>query len=468
MAAAAPTVEELLALIQTLQGQVAALSAAPPAPVAAAPAPVAPVVFADTPSTLGVDDIIDYKTKQGNAIFERGCSALDDKALTDGFSMSISQSVVFVEALQRKCSLMGWNQGTKQITSFINKDGKTVDIIKQYGQIDEVTLKAQCENFCKPGGVNAQSRAKQNNTMMCICLSKSLTAAAQAKLLAHRSEFTFDDVEYAPLMYKIIMRLTTMDSVATTQSLRENLHNLSTFAATVQGDIDKIHEEFDKNYSQIIARGATVDDPIQILFDAYNAVPCYNFKKYIENQENDYLDGKLAGITHEALRKMAKSKFDWLVNKKKWGARSPDDDKIIAMAAEINALKGQLKLSPKLAEVTNGKDKGDGKKGDKKKKNKKDTKNKKDQKKDEAWKKVPPKDGEPKEKKHGDYTFHWCEHHMAWTVHKPADCRLGKQQKDEQKSTPRASSATVAATAAAATINPHYAALLASLGQIEE
>ena len=52
---------------------------------------------------------------------------------------------------------MGWNQGTMQITSFTNRDGKTVDIIKQYGQINEVTLKAQCEIFCKPGGVNAQS-----------------------------------------------------------------------------------------------------------------------------------------------------------------------------------------------------------------------------------------------------------------------------------------------------------------------
>jgi hypothetical protein len=56
---------------------------------------------------------------------------------------------------------------------------------------------------------------------------------------------------------------------------------------------------------------------------------------------------------------------------------------------------------------------------------------------------------------------------MARTAHKPADCCLGKQQKDEQKSTPRASSATVAATGAATTINPHYAALLASLGQLE-
>ena len=57
---------------------------------------------------------------------------------------------------------------------------------------------------------------------------------------------------------------------------------------------------------------------------------------------------------------------------------------------------------------------------------------------------------------------------MAWTVHKPAACRLGKQRKDEQKSVNRADSATVAATAAAATINPHYAALLATLGKLEQ
>ena len=58
------------------------------------------------------------------------------------------------------------------------------------------------------------------------------------------------------------------------------------------------------------------------------------------------------------------------------------------MAAEINALKGQLKLAPKLAELANDKNKEDGKKGGQKKRNKKDTMNKKNQKKDEAWKKV--------------------------------------------------------------------------------
>jgi hypothetical protein len=463
-AANQPTVEELMTLIQNLQGQVAALTQAQANALNANPAPVA---FADTPGTLGVEAIIDYKTKQGTAIYDKGCEPLDDKALTDGFDMSLNQTVVFVEALHRKATQMGWNQGTKNITSFINRDGKTIDIIKEYGQIDEATLKTQCERFCKVGGVDAQTRAKQNNTMMHSCLSKTLTASAQAKLLNCRDEYIFDGVEYAPLMYKIIMRLTTMDSVATNQSLRENLQALPTFAATVKGNIDKIHEEFDKNYSQLISRGATVDDPIQLLFDAYDAVPCYNFKKYIMNQQDAYLDGKLAGLTHNELRKMAKSKFDWLVNKKRWGARSPDDEKIVAMAAEINALKGQLKLSPKLAELANNKDEGNNKK-EGKRKNKKDTSNKKNQKKDEAWKKTPPKDGEPKHKKHGDYTYHWCEHHMAWTVHKPAACRLGKQHKEDQKSAHRADSATVAATAAAATINPHYAALLATLGKLEQ
>ena len=94
---------------------------------------------------LEVNDLINYPNKRGSAIYKRGCQALDDKALTDGFSMTQAQTVIFMEALQLKCSQMGWNQGTKQITSFINREGKAVDIIKNYGQINKATLKQQCE-----------------------------------------------------------------------------------------------------------------------------------------------------------------------------------------------------------------------------------------------------------------------------------------------------------------------------------
>jgi hypothetical protein len=76
---------------------------------------------------------------------------------------------------------------------------------------------------------------------------------AKVRLLTYQNNYTFNGVEYAPLMYKVIMRLATIDLIATTQTLRYNLQNLGVFAATVSGDIDKINSEFDQNYSQIIA-----------------------------------------------------------------------------------------------------------------------------------------------------------------------------------------------------------------------
>jgi len=109
--------------------------------------------------------------------------------------MTPSQTVVFFESLTHRATAMGWNAGSKQITTFTNRSGTAVDIIKEYGQIDEVTLKTACERFCKAGEADAESRAKQNNGMLAVCLGKSLTAEAQARLLTYHNEYTFHGVE---------------------------------------------------------------------------------------------------------------------------------------------------------------------------------------------------------------------------------------------------------------------------------
>jgi hypothetical protein len=62
------------------------------------------------------------------------------------------------------------------------------------------------------------------------------------------------------------MALATIDSVATTKTLRSNLKELPTYCSTIKGDIKLIHSYFDSNYTQIIARGATVNNLIDILF----------------------------------------------------------------------------------------------------------------------------------------------------------------------------------------------------------
>ncbi len=57
---------------------------------------------------------------------------------------------------------------------------------------------------------------------------------------------------------------------------------------------------------------------------------------------------------------------------------------------------------------------------------------------------------------------------MGWTAHKPANCMLDKQHKEEQKKKPqKANSATVAA-AATAEVNPHFAVLMATLADLEK
>jgi hypothetical protein len=137
--------------------------------------------------------------------------------------------------------------------------------------------------------------------MIAICLASSLMAEAQARLLTYHNKYTFNSVEYAPLMYKIIMRLATISSITTTQTLRKNLQNLGVFVAPFNGNINKIYGKFDRNHSQLVARGMAVDDPIGLLFDAYFVVLCHIFREYIRCHHDNWLNGKLTGRTHETL-----------------------------------------------------------------------------------------------------------------------------------------------------------------------
>ena len=79
--------------------------------------------------------------KRGKDIYNQGCEALHKKVLTKGFNMTPNETVVFIEAFERKADSMGWSKVTKQITTFTNCEGVSINIIKNYGQIDMTKLK---------------------------------------------------------------------------------------------------------------------------------------------------------------------------------------------------------------------------------------------------------------------------------------------------------------------------------------
>jgi hypothetical protein len=166
-----------------------------------------------------------------------------------------------------------------------------------------------------------------------------------------------------PLLHKKIMALATINLVLTTRTLRFNLRKLPPYCSTTKGDIELLYSYFDTNYMQIIARGATVNDSIDILFAVYMVVPCHNFRSYIKRKQDAYTDGTLT-LTHEKLIMLATNKFNLLKQEGIQGAKSPDKDNIVAMQTEVTALKGQFQLAPNLKKAAEVKD--DNKAGDKK------------------------------------------------------------------------------------------------------
>ena len=152
------------------------------------------------------------------------------------------------------------------------------------------------------------------------------------------------------------------------------------------------------------------------------------------------------------------------------GGKSPEEQKIVALTAELNKLKGNLRLStPLQGKVTPNSTEASSTPTSSKKKNKKNKKSNKDkagQRKDEEWKKTPPGPNEAHTKKKGEKLYHWCVHHMAWTIHKPEECRKNPVNSSTNSATsaPNVSKRDVTANTA---VISNLDTLMDQLGQLQ-
>mmetsp|Transcript_8639 Transcript_8639/g.17704 ORF Transcript_8639/g.17704 Transcript_8639/m.17704 type:complete len:97 (-) Transcript_8639:3298-3588(-) len=85
------------------------------------------------------------------------------------------------------------------------------------------------------------------------------------------------------------------------------------------------------------------------LFRAYKTVKDKEFLRYIKQKEqSDYEDGDIKDLTPQKLMSLAKNKYNKLLTDKGvWNAPSEEEEKIIALQTEVNALKGKGKQENK-------------------------------------------------------------------------------------------------------------------------
>ena len=222
-------------------------------------------------------------------------------------------------------------------------------------------------------------------------------------------------------LLRVIIRDSIIDTNATKRNLREQLSKLDQYAITVKGDIEKLNQHAQDLLGSLAAFGATTHDMILNLFKAYKTVEDKNFTSYIRAKKDEYDEGK--DFEPQKLMKLAENKFKMLVEDGKWMAPDGQDERIIALEAQLKQFKKQK---------TQGVPKGDSKNF---KKNVKDNKGKSKER--PAWMTVPPKAGESGKKMvDGDTKpWYWCPKHEAWVRHTPQECKgKGPQAKTNSNS----------------------------------
>ena len=180
----------------------------------------------------------------------------------------------------------------------------------------------------------------------------------------------------------------------------------------VDYSIEKFNQHVKLKREALMSHGESAAGLITNLFVAYECVEDSAFQTYMTTQQDAYEDGS-KDFTKDGLMEIVLNKYKVLIESNKWNTPSAQDSKIVALTAEIDALK--MQSTP--TSTYNNKRKGNNRKSQV----------------DYAWKKNPPGKGEPTEKVVEKMTYHWCINHKFWTLHSSTDCKGIKVTSDNSK-----------------------------------
>ncbi len=246
----------------------------------------------------------------------------------------------------------------------------------------------------------------------------SLTDAAQKQVRTRGNviPFMFGGKGSGPVLLKVIIMVSHVDTRATITSVRTKLSSLDHAMREQDSDIEAFNDYVLGLVSKLHARGEQTQDLLVNLFKGYKACKDAEFVDYIKKKEDLYEEG--GEVSYQQL-------MDWSINKYKtrkeseqWCQRTTEEETIIALQAQVNTLMVQKKPS-----YPAGKPSGFGKKD-----YKQGFKNNKGKGKPRAgdypaWMVVPPKTGEKQYQKVEGKDYHWCPNHNRWTRHRPSECK---------------------------------------------
>ena len=394
---------------------------APPPPPVVQPAPPAPPAFALGPgrshAVLNYDDPNTGTT--ATKLYNKAIAPLEEK-----FDGEPDNLAVFLVSVRDRARRFNWHC---LITVPID-DGTTRNLLTHYGQVSLENTRTHATTY-----INTPTRDAQDNDMFYYFLSDSLTNEFRPTVLLYADVYSVANVPVASSLLKQIIILTRVDNPASTMHIREMLIESKRKLLVLKGYVTEFNQWVRKQMGRLHAREQEAVDLLYYLWKAYKAAPDDEFLIYIKDLKSQCDDGR-ATFTAEDLMVSTENKYEarLLDEENAWGKPTDEQEKIVAMTAEINSLKKERQGTTN----KKNKDKPAGKKQAAKKAPAKKTKEQKKKASDKwAWKGKPPKDTDSKENNTFVKTFEgkkyfWCLNHNdgagMWTLHHPHDCKTGK------------------------------------------
>jgi hypothetical protein len=261
-------------------------------------------------------------------------------------------------------------------------------------------------------------------------LRDSLTDSARIRLSVESESYQINEREDGPCYLKTLLIKFHVETNATNFHLRESLSLLPSRMKDLKSNVAKFNDHVSAIVVELAAGGETSSDLIVYVFRSYLSIEDQEFKRYIQNQKEKYDEGD-PNVTVSTLMSKALTKYNQLIQSKTWKAKSPEEEKLIALTAQLKVAKDKInELSKKKKSntgtttkkeegATNAQSTGAA------------TRSRTNNPKYPDWRferkgtdTVMEKDGK---------TYHWCENHGEkgmWTEHEPKACK-SKRRKDK-------------------------------------
>ena len=211
-----------------------------------------------SPGCAEEDLVINYRKKCGSSLYNPG-----KEAIATEFDMS--QKVIFESEMVSKARMMVYSPPTKTDT----ESTSSRSMVKS-----PKTTSSLCEVFIN--GAKAHQRAAQYNSVWAECIKASLSKAARQRVLGYGDNYEVlstgatHKIAVAPLLYKKVMQLATLDSKATNATLYKNICELTQYAISYDDDVNKIISYLYINFPQLKACREVMANAVQPIFKAFS------------------------------------------------------------------------------------------------------------------------------------------------------------------------------------------------------